>query len=120
MTARDPGGDMQRDENERSPWTRSDELRLTAAGVDAEAAYRSTIVAARESAGRASFDAAREQWAAERSLEPEDGVYLGELSAGPLGFSAVVAALETSGKTRADAKSALARLIRDGYVEIVR
>ncbi len=109
---------MLRDEHTRSLWSRSDKLSLSESGREAEAAYRSTIVASREESGRASFDAARAEWAASLSLQPDDGVYLGELVAGPVAFSVVVAALDTCGKSREDATGAFTRLIRAGLVVV--
>lgn len=106
------------EDDERRLWSRSDKLSLSPEGRDAEEAYRAAIVASREASGRASFDAARAEWAEARSLQPDDGVYLGELVSGPLGFSAVVTALDTCGKSRQDATKAFNRLIKAGHVVV--
>ena len=44
-------------------WPRTQKFALSAEGGEAEAEYRSCIVASREEAGRASYDAARSEWA---------------------------------------------------------
>ena len=89
---------------------------LAPEGQRAEAAYRSLITAARAVPGRASYDAAREEWAAERGLQPDDGAYLGELRSGPTSISAIAAALEVCGHSRRDAVTAIGRLVDAGLV----
>jgi hypothetical protein len=108
------------DANDGHLWSRSDRLCLSAAGRTAESAYRSTIVASRTTGGRASYDAARAEWAEPLTLQPDDGIYLGALEAGPRRFAEVVDALDDCGKTADDAKKSLRRLMRAGLVEIVR
>ncbi len=44
-------------------------------------------------------------------LEPDDGVYLGELLPGAMNLSKIVAALMVCGQKRTDAMAALGRLL---------
>lgn len=99
-------------------WARSDRFVLTDAGQEAEAAYRRDVLASQVEAGRSSYDAARTAWAQTFSLEPDDGVYLGELRGGPLKMSAIVRALEDCGKDQRDAVEAFRRLIEAGLVRV--
>jgi hypothetical protein len=85
-------------------------------GRVAEASYRSLIVAARAQPGRPAFDAARSVWALSLSLQPDDGVYLGELRAGTINLVQITEALLVCGKTKADALTALGRLVDAGLV----
>ncbi len=97
-------------------WRRAQPFSLSELGIGAEAAYRSTIVAARATEGRASFDAARTAWAQAFRVEPDDGLYLAELRQGPTTLERLVDALETCGKTRKDALAALERLFDAGLI----
>ncbi len=100
----------------RSRWARTDRFALSAEGEGAEVAYRQAIVASREEAGRSSYDAARAEWARTLSLQPDDGVYLGELRGGPSKLSEVIEALDTCGKTKKEALEAFGRLVDGGLV----
>ena len=91
-------------------------FRLEALGRSAEASYRSQIVASRTLPGRESYDAARAAWAAALSLQPDDGMYLGELRPGPTTLAAIIEALAQCGKSRADAVTAMGRLVDAGFV----
>lgn len=97
-------------------WPRSQRFVLSTAGVAAEASYRERITASRSQAGRASFDAARDAWAGAYRLQADDGLYLAEVAAGGGRLSEIVASLETCGKTRTDAISALERLVDAGFM----
>lgn len=94
----------------RLRWPRSHRFVLSESGRAAELEYRADIVAARSAPGRQSFDAARAAWAAKHGLSVDDGLYLGELAREPSTLAQVVAALESSGKNRADAIAAFDRL----------
>ena len=107
---------MLQDPSPRRRWPRSQRFTLTEKGNEAEASYRSTIVASRTQEGRASFDAARTAWAGAFALEPDDGLYLGEIRRGPLTLEQIVSALETCDKTRKDALAALERLFDAGLI----
>jgi hypothetical protein len=102
---------MLQDPSPRRRWPRSQLFSLSAKGTDAEARYRTTIIASRAQEGRASFDAARSAWAAAFRVQPDDGLYLGEARSGPIKLEQLVEALETCGKTRKDAVAALERLV---------
>lgn len=97
-------------------WRRAQLFSLSELGIGAESAYRSTIVAARATEGRASFDAARTAWAQAFRVEPDDGLYLAELHQAPTTLERLVDALETCGKTRKDALVALERLFDAGLI----
>jgi hypothetical protein len=97
-------------------WRRAQCFSLSELGTGAEAAYRATIIAARTTQGRASFDAARAQWAQSFRVEPDDGLYLAELHQSPTTLERMVDALETCGKTRKDALVALERLFDAGLI----
>ena len=100
----------------RLRWPRSQRFVLSPRGVEAETQYRELIVASRSSGGRASFDQARAAWAATYQLQPDDGLYLAEVGAGPTNLPKLIAALETCGKTRPDAIAALERLVDAGFI----
>lgn len=102
----------------RSRFGRTDRFSLSQTGVEAEAAYRAAVVASRDEAGRSSYDAARAEWARQLGIEPDDGVYLGELRGEPRKLSDVVEALDTCGKSREDATAALHRLVEAGLVVV--
>lgn len=107
---------MLEDRPPRQRWPRSQRFSLSETGRAAEAAYRATIVAARAQEGRASYDAARTAWATAHGIEPDDGLYLGELASGPKTLQQLAEALETCGKTRDDARPALGRIFDAGLI----
>ena len=74
------------------------------------------IVDAREQGGRVAFDAARKTWAESLKVQPDDGLFLGEVRNGPSALDQVVAALEGCGKTKTDAIEALERLVDAGLI----
>jgi hypothetical protein len=97
-------------------WPRTQRFTLSPRGLDAEAQYREQIVASRVNSGRASFDAARAEWAKNHAIQADDGLYLAEVAAGPVNLQQIVGALETCGKNRLDAIAAIERLISAGLV----
>jgi hypothetical protein len=97
-------------------WPRSQKFSLSEQGTKAEQDYREVITAARNEEGRASFDAARKQWAGPLQVEPDDGMYLGELRSGPRTLDELWRALESCGATRTDLKSAIRRLSSVGLI----
>jgi hypothetical protein len=107
---------MLEDPPPRRRWPRSQQFTLTDRGSDAESSYRSVIIASRAQQGRASFDAARSAWAESFHLQPDDGLYLGEIRGGPISLERIVEALETCGKTRKDALAAMERLFGAGLI----
>ena len=103
----------------RTKWSRSQRFRLTATGREAERTYRQQIVASRAEAGRKSFDAARDEWAARLSLEPADGLYLGELLEAPRTIPEIAASLDGYGAQRVDLRADIERLVRVRMLELV-
>lgn len=93
-------------------FSRSQRFSLSEAGKQAEQQYRETIVASRTTAGRDSFDSARDAWAKSLGIEADDGLYLSELASGPKTSQQLVDALETCGKGRDDAKGVIARIFK--------
>ncbi len=98
-------------------WPRSQRFALSSKGAQAEQRYREMIAASRAQSGRASFDAARTAWAEPLRLEPNDGLYLGELEPGPRTLAELTQSLEATGTTRREVKAALERLIDAGMIE---
>jgi hypothetical protein len=92
---------------------------LSERGNAAEDSYRSTIVASRAQEGRASFEAARSAWAGSFGVQPDDGLYLGEVRGAGKTLDEIAEALENCGKTRKDATAALERLFDAGLVATV-
>lgn len=97
-------------------WPRAQRFSLSTLGVEAEERYRGTIGDARAEGGRASFELARGQWAKAHGIQPEDGVYLGEVRSGPMNLAALVTAVDACGHTRSDVLAALGRLVDAGLL----
>ena len=112
---------MSHDELEAPPsrWARSQRFRLTPAGRDAGRSYREDIVASRVEAGRKSFDAARDAWAARFSLESTDGLYLVELLEASRTIPEIADSLDGCGPQRAEVRAAFERLVRVHMIELV-
>jgi hypothetical protein len=102
--------------SEKRRWPRSQRFTLSEKGLHAESEYRAGIVASRESDGRESFDRARAAWAASFSVDPDDGMFLGEVRSIPLQAGELIKAVESAGKTVQDTYSALARLVDAGLI----
>ena len=94
----------------RARWPRNQRFTLSPTGIAAELAYRTEIVASRAREGRASYDSARAAWATAHGIEPDDGLYLGELTGKPKNVQEVATAVESCGKSRHDALSAMERM----------
>lgn len=109
---------MLQDPPPRRRWPRSQRFILSEKGVTAEADYRSTIIASRDDAarGRDAFDAARTEWARTWGVQTDDGLYLGEVKAGPKTLEQLVTALETCDKTKQDAIEAVGRTFDAGLL----
>lgn len=97
-------------------WPRTTRFGLSELGGIAARAYLDTIVAARAEQGRRSFDAARSTWAETHRIQPEDGLYLREMVAGPVTLIELVERLEGCGPERRDCIAALDRLVSAGLV----
>jgi hypothetical protein len=79
--------------------------------------YVGTVVAARAVPGRAAFDAACAEWAGSHGLYASDGLYLGELKAGPRTIAELIASLEACGATAAEVRTGVSRLAGRGLLE---
>jgi hypothetical protein len=97
-----------RDEGAR--WPRGQRFRLSVTGTEAEAQYQLALKFSRELGGRAAHNSALQEWASPLGVRPGDGVYLSELRT-VRSLSELLAALESSGATKAEAKAAIERLV---------
>ena len=102
----------------RHRWPRGQKFTLSAAGAEAEHAYRDAVSGARAS-GRQALEAALAAWAGPRLVAPGDGVVLAELSGKRLGLPHLAEALESSGIVRDEVRAAIGRLTDAGLVEAV-
>ena len=102
----------------RRRFARGQKFTLSAAGADAEQAYRDAVTSARAS-GRTTLEAALVAWAEPRRVTPADGVILAELSGKRLGFGRLCEALETSGASAEEIRAGVGRLLDAGIVELV-
>ena len=100
-------------------WGRALRFRLTAAGREAGRVYRQEIVASRAEAGRKSFDAAASGWAARLSLQPADGVVLGELLDAPRTLAEITASLDGCGPEKTAVRATIERLLDLRMMEMV-
>ena len=100
----------------RLRWPRAAQFMLSPKGREVELDYRQRIVASRAHEGREAFDVARRAWAAEHHLEPDDGLYLAEAAGKPVNLAQITTALETCGKNRTDAVTAIGRLVDSGLI----
>lgn len=107
---------LQENKKQSRKWPRGQRFVPTAAGVAAEAAYRAAILRTRGEAGRASFDAARTDWASQIGLVAEDSVILGEICAGAKSIADLCTILESYGSHRDVAVSSVNRLYDAGLV----
>ena len=100
----------------RLRWPRSQRFLLSPKGGEAEASYRTLIVASRQQEGRASFEAARATWAGQYAVQADDGLYLQEIATKPQNMTQLTTALEVCGKRRVDTIEALGRLFDAGLI----
>jgi len=98
-------------------WPRAQRFGLSAQGCDAEAGYRDCIVAARAMQGRTAFDGARAAWAARYAVEPDDGLFLGEMRGSPRTLDEIIRSVEASGADRQQTHEAIDRLTAAGLVD---
>jgi hypothetical protein len=104
--------------SDRKRWPRGQKFTLSAAGAEAEEAYRSAVLGARAS-GRGALDSALAGWATPRRVAPGDGVILAELSGKRVGLSHLCEALEPAGIVPDEVRAAIGRLVDAGIVEAV-
>ncbi len=102
----------------RKRWPRGQKFTLSAAGAEAEEAYRSAVLGARAS-GRTALESALTAWANPRRVAPGDGVILAELSGKRVGLTRLCEALETTGIVPDEVRAAVGRLVDAGIVEPV-
>jgi hypothetical protein len=102
----------------RKRWPRGQKFTLSAAGAEAEEAYRSAVSGARAS-GRSALETALAGWATPRRVAPGDGVILAELSGKRVGLSRLCEALEVTGIVPDEVRAAVGRLVDAGIVEAV-
>ena len=62
---------------------------------------------------------ARTEWAARLKLEPNDGLYLGELLEAPRTIPEIAASLDGCGPQRSDVHAAVERLVQLRMMELV-
>lgn len=99
-------------------WPRGQKFTLSLAGREAHEAHRAAVLSAR-GLSRSALDAALAAWAAPRQVDPGDGVLLGELLDKPRGLSDLTRAFENAGASAAEVRSAVARLVSSGLVDLV-
>lgn len=104
--------------NSRKKWPRGQKFTLSAAGADAEEAYRRAVLGARAS-GRVALESALAAWATPRRVAPGDGVILAELSGKRVGLTHLYEALETTGIVPEEVRDAIGRLVDAGIVDAV-
>ena len=97
-------------------WPRGQKFGLSARGVEADAAYRAAVAAARAS-GRNALESAEREWAQPLGLLPGDGVVLGELRSGRHSIADLARDLEDCGVSAGDVKAAVDRLCDAQLVE---
>jgi hypothetical protein len=102
--------------SDRKRWPRGQKFTLSAAGAEAEEAYRNAVLGARAS-GRSALDSALAGWAGPRRVAPGDGVILAELSGKRVGLSQLCDALEPAGIVPDEVRAAVGRLVDAGIVE---
>jgi hypothetical protein len=97
-------------------WPRGQKFTLSAAGLEAEQAYREVVNGARSS-GRPALQAALSAWAEPLRLQAGDGILLTELSGQKKGLNELSRALEDAGIEPAEVKAAVDRLVLAGLAE---
>jgi hypothetical protein len=103
---------------DRRRFARGQKFTLSAAGLEAEAAYRAAVQEARAS-GRTALEAALAAWSGPRGVAPGDGVILAELSGKRAGLPQLCEALESSGHAAEEIRACVGRLLDAGIVELV-
>jgi len=99
-------------------WPRGQKFTLSAAGLEAEQAYREAILTARSS-GRHALQGALDAWAGPRQVQGADGVFLSELAGQKKGLSDLCRAVEDAGIEPSEVKASVDRLVAAALVEPV-
>jgi len=97
-------------------WPRGQKFTLSAAGLEAEVAYREAILAARSS-GRHALQGALDAWAGPLRIKGADGVLLSELQGQKKGLAELCKSVEDAGIEPAEVKASLDRLVTAGLAE---
>lgn len=97
-------------------WPRGQRFQLTAAGIAAEESHAEAVREARAQ-GRGALDQAQRRWAEALGLEACDGVVLTELKPGKKSLGDLASALDDCGRTKADVKASVDRLVDKALVE---
>jgi hypothetical protein len=97
-------------------WPRGQRFALSALGIDAEAAYRATVMDVR-SLGRDALSLAEKRWAEPLGLSPGDGVVMAQIRPGRRSFADLGQALEDCGTPPAQIRESVDRLVERGLVE---
>jgi hypothetical protein len=97
-------------------WPRGQRFQLTAAGAAAAATHAEAVREAR-ALGRTALDSAQRRWAEPLGLEPTDAVVLSELKPGRRSIADVSSALDDCGRTKAEVKVSIDRLVTRGLAE---
>lgn len=97
-------------------WPRAQRFSLTGLGRTVAAAYRKGIVEAGADRDHGAFATACKSWAARFELQPDDGMYLSEISERPLTLAELRDALAICSQSPDNIKKCLERLLGAGLV----
>jgi hypothetical protein len=111
---------MNEDTPQKQRWPRSQRFQLSATGREASHAFKEVLEASRTEGGRASFDAAREAWAARLTLQPSDALYFAELEGKACTLDEMTKSLDGCGPRKQDVKDAIVRLVEVKLIELVQ
>ncbi len=99
-------------ESRSSPrWPRAQRFELSGYGRTIVAAYRSRIRAVGARGDHAIFEHARNEWAEQYELLPDDGVYLAEIEDGPRTLAQLSEVLAACHQSREDVAKSVGRLV---------
>jgi hypothetical protein len=97
-------------------WPRGQRFTLSPPGVEAEQAYRATVMDVR-SLGRAALAQAERRWAEAHGLSPSDGVVMAEIRPGRRSLADLARSLESCGTPAAQIRESVDRLVERGLVD---
>ncbi len=101
-----------------SPWKPRQRFQVMARGHEAQLHYRARMEEAQRSDNpRSALEVAKQSWAEEYRLKPEDGIVLDDMVAGNTSLSELHATLEACNLTLRDARGSLDRMRAAGLVE---
>jgi hypothetical protein len=105
---------------QKQRWPRSQRFQLSPLGREAGHAFKEVLEASRSESGRASFDAARDAWAAKLTLQPTDALYFAELEGKTCTLDDMTKSLDGCGPRKQDVKDAITRLVEAKMIELVQ